>query len=297
MKHPPRGPSPVPPALPHAPSSLPGVEASSFPLRASVPSCLRAFGFTLIELLVVIAIIALLIAMLLPAIKRSREMAIRAACASNLRQMGVALFAYAGDEDSYVNARVRFGNRPTALGIPGAEGTRWVDGYVATRPGLDCPNVAGLTELWYQAYADGVQDWIGFGYFYLGKSPDQDLAWGNYIGYDDMAVSAISSSMDDPGHWPLASDLFDQVWTSLVPDGGDPLDEPNWWRAAGHLEPVGGFAAWLIVPDPLATIEKLAGGNQLYNDGHVTWETTASGVLPVDGGFANTLYWWRPVFE
>lgn len=51
----------------------------------------RQGGFTLVELLVVIAIIGLLIAMLLPAVQAAREAARRATCASNLRQIGVAL--------------------------------------------------------------------------------------------------------------------------------------------------------------------------------------------------------------
>jgi prepilin-type N-terminal cleavage/methylation domain-containing protein len=51
-------------------------------------------GFTLIELLVVIAIIAVLIALLLPAVQAAREAARRAQCASNLRQIGLALQNY-----------------------------------------------------------------------------------------------------------------------------------------------------------------------------------------------------------
>jgi prepilin-type N-terminal cleavage/methylation domain-containing protein len=51
-------------------------------------------GFTLIELLVVIAIIAVLIALLLPAVQAAREAARRAQCASNLRQIGLAMQNY-----------------------------------------------------------------------------------------------------------------------------------------------------------------------------------------------------------
>ena len=59
----------------------------------------RPAGFTLIELLVVISIIALLVAMLLPALGRAREAARQAVCASNLHQISMLMTMYAGDHN------------------------------------------------------------------------------------------------------------------------------------------------------------------------------------------------------
>jgi prepilin-type processing-associated H-X9-DG protein/prepilin-type N-terminal cleavage/methylation domain-containing protein len=59
-------------------------------------------SFTLIELLVVVAIIAVLVAMLLPALKRAKDAAKSIGCVNNLKQMGVAFIMYRGDNNDWV---------------------------------------------------------------------------------------------------------------------------------------------------------------------------------------------------
>ncbi|MEN8127565.1 MAG: type II secretion system protein [Planctomycetota bacterium] len=72
-------------------------------------------GFTLIELLVVIAIIALLMSIIMPALRKVKEAARMTICANNLRQVGIAAGSYAADNEGIMPPPPARGGRPSVL--------------------------------------------------------------------------------------------------------------------------------------------------------------------------------------
>jgi prepilin-type N-terminal cleavage/methylation domain-containing protein len=207
-------------------------------------------GFTLVELLVVIGIIALLISVLLPALNRARNAAIRTQCASNLRSLGQLWMMYANDnKNSFPGNGVSYGTWEL---LEEWQAQNFIEKYKYRNGKV--------------FYCPGMRSWTG-GTFseedWTRPSGSSATVPNRVIGYAVYACSpnavAWAKSRNLPMFPPFKANERNLAARPIIMDVtlkyGPPYVPIITWGYSAHFEKG---------PKP-------AGANSLYGDGHAEW--------------------------
>jgi len=221
----------------------------------------KKFCFTLIELLVVVAIIAVLVALLLPALSSARERARAVACQSNLRQIGVTVFHYTMDFNGMIP-------RCTA-GDPWYWGYTWqvVFYLYQTKEQLPAiwdpafnselnkvfPKLATAVESCPSMLKGG--DKMGFGMnTYLRRPETEDVTWLEFLRLESLTASTGKVLVGDSVDWHLSTQ--DHHWwlpgECLYPSGAPErhIDRANYLFCDFHVENMDPVSALNVLVSP-----------------------------------------------
>jgi prepilin-type N-terminal cleavage/methylation domain-containing protein/prepilin-type processing-associated H-X9-DG protein len=254
----------------------------------SKPHC-RNTGFTLIELLVVIAIIAILAAMLLPVLGKAKTKAQGISCVNNLKQLQLAWYMYAVDNNDVIVPTSNYGGNGTPYDpviMPGGAEAQWVLGSVST--GLTGTNVDFIKNglLWpftkaltiYKCPADRRT------VFFPTISGPLTIRSMSMNAYLNPTPRAVASGYIAPGTHRTFKKMGDipkssEIWVSIDESPGTINDG---WFVENPLNP----NQWVDMP---ASYHNKAGGLS-FADGHAQirkW--TDPHVLNQEGNFVTSL--------
>ena len=279
-------------------------------------------GFTLIELLVVIAIIALLLAVIMPALGKAKEAAQRIICRNNLRQQSIGIILYSNDNDSYVPHN-------------DMEGWLWDMTFMATKQlseyaGFDdnktffCPanRIKKATDARYWQFS-----YLGATGPYPNEVPLRDETGLNLNSYYRVLPFIY---MFDKGDY----DRTTNRWTSYLPDTLETGEKATWIKKLSDVKSAGSriMAMDAIISNASGTKfsgllegginwvsggtltddtnhlsrqtvdttgnQKPSGANSAYADGHADWRSAGNYIGP--GEFENIKhrvswgmkFWW-----
>jgi prepilin-type N-terminal cleavage/methylation domain-containing protein len=227
----------------------------------------QGHAFTLIELLVVIAIIAILAAMLLPALSGAKEKAQRAACKNNMRQCIMAVHMYGSDyQDRVPSGRENLGNWHS-IRISSNGWTNLVR-YSGNERILDCPNFRWNPNATPRRHNPEYGFLIG--YQYLGDAVPVGGAQYAWVSPTRLSQTGRTTILADANHW--GNDGF--IAVPHTRGGGLHQNQHSYFYNATPRTPAQMGAQ---------------GGNVGLLDGSVTWKTARQ--METNQASSYPFYW------